>query len=386
MDNVYLMNGLDRHAVTLDNLISKEANDITVFTYNNYSLDPSYYPNEDKSWWDLHWKEAVKWITAGILFVVGIILAIIPCTSCIGITMLKTGFSYGISGLLMGGIISGIVAAIQGNDILNAISDGLINGFIDGFILGSITGLITGSIGLASNCFKIETLVLCEEGYKRIEDIKVGDKVYAYDEKTKDKALKKVVRLFKNKTKKWIHIFADKEEIICTGEHPFYIKGRGFVKAESIFEKEEVILYNGNTSIISKIEIEYLEKEEETYNFEVEDYHTYYVSKYGVLVHNRCVREDLYRGGDDFTAQLKDVRLTKNGMVKPTHGVSLNSNLDELSRFNKISKVDSIPDSLKIIQRGSKLNHFEIVPKTLMSFSDYNTALKKIVFHIIIGG
>ncbi len=153
MDNVYLMNGLDRHAVTLDNLISKEANDITVFTYNNYSLDPSYYPNEDKSWWDLHWKEAVKWITAGILFVVGIILAIIPCTSCIGITMLKTGFSYGISGLLMGGIISGIVAAIQGNDVYNAISDGLINGFIDGFILGSITGLITGSIGLASNCF-----------------------------------------------------------------------------------------------------------------------------------------------------------------------------------------------------------------------------------------
>ena len=36
MDNVYLMNGLDRHAVTLDNLISKEVNDITVFTYDDY--------------------------------------------------------------------------------------------------------------------------------------------------------------------------------------------------------------------------------------------------------------------------------------------------------------------------------------------------------------
>ena len=83
---------------------------------------------------------------------------------------------------------------------------------------------------------------------------------------------------------------------------------------------------------------------------------------------------------------MKDVRLTKNGMVKPTHGVSLNSHLDELSQFSKISKVDSIPDSMKMIQRGLKLNHFEIVQKNLISFSDYNSALKQIVFHVIIGG
>ena len=122
------------------------------------------------------------------------------------------------------------------------------------------------------------------------------------------------------------------------------------------------------------------------YNLNVLGYHTYVVGNGLFVVHNACVNDDLYRGGDDFTAQLKDVRLTKNGMVKPTHGVSLNSHLDELSQFSKISKVDSIPDSMKMIQRGLKLNHFEIVQKNLMSFSDYNSALKQIVFHVIIGG
>lgn len=63
--------------------------------------------------------------------------------------------------------------------------------------------------------------------------------------------------------------------------------------------------------------------------------------------------------------------------------ISLNKNINELSRFSKISKVDSIPDCLKIIQRGANPNHFEIVPKSLMSFSDYQAALNQIIFHII---
>lgn len=82
-------------------------------------------------------------------------------------------------------------------------------------------------------------------------------------------------------------------------------------------------------------------------------------------------------------AQLKDVKFIENDIIKTTHGISLNSNISELSRFSKISKVDSIPDCLKIIQRGVKPNHFEIVPKSPMSFSDYQEALKQIVFHII---
>ena len=43
---------------------------------------------------------------------------------------------------------------------------------------------------------------------------------------------------------------------------------------------------NGICAIIEKIEVEQLATPETTYNFEVEDFHTYYVSESNVLVHN----------------------------------------------------------------------------------------------------
>ena len=75
-------------------------------------------------------------------------------------------------------------------------------------------------------CFIAGTLVLCrdengEESYKPIEEIEVGDMVWAYDEETGESDWKPVVRLFRNKTKEWYHVFVEGEEIICTGGHPF---------------------------------------------------------------------------------------------------------------------------------------------------------------------
>lgn len=48
---------------------------------------------------------------------------------------------------------------------------------------------------------------------------------------------------------------------------------------------------NGICAIIEKIEVEQLATPETTYNFEVEDFHTYYVSESNVLVHNTCLKE-----------------------------------------------------------------------------------------------
>lgn len=49
-----------------------------------------------------------------------------------------------------------------------------------------------------------------------------------------------------------------------------------------------LVLSNGEYVIIEKIEHELLESPVLVYNFEVEDFHTYYVSELGVLVHNMC--------------------------------------------------------------------------------------------------
>ena len=47
-------------------------------------------------------------------------------------------------------------------------------------------------------------------------------------------------------------------------------------------------MLNGEYVVVEQVQHELLESPETTYNFEVEDFHTYYVGEKSVLVHNRC--------------------------------------------------------------------------------------------------
>lgn len=49
-----------------------------------------------------------------------------------------------------------------------------------------------------------------------------------------------------------------------------------------------MLLVNGEYVVVEKVQHELLENPVTVYNFQVEDYHTYYVSDSGVLVHNAC--------------------------------------------------------------------------------------------------
>ena len=127
-----------------------------------------------------------------------------------------------------------------------------------------------------------------------------------WDEKSGEQAYKPVVRLFRNETKEWSHVRINDEEIICTGGHPFYVlnaeasrkvvlyegtktdtKGK-WITAKELKVSDQVLLSDGSCGIIETIEVETLSTPETTYNFEVVDYHTYYVSDSKVLVHNMC--------------------------------------------------------------------------------------------------
>ena len=143
---------------------------------------------------------------------------------------------------------------------------------------------------IGGNCFKEGTKVLTKDGYKNIEDIQVGDEVLSYDEQTGLQDYKKVVHLFRGETKEWHHIFVNGEEIVCTGEHPFFVDGKGFVEAKYLTKEDSLVLSNGSIVKIDKIEREKLLKSQTKYNFEVEDFHTYYVTEKDVLVHNQCAK------------------------------------------------------------------------------------------------
>ena len=56
----------------------------------------------------------------------------------------------------------------------------------------------------------------------------------------------------------------------------------------------QVLLANGKYATIEVVETEELDTFETTYNFEVEDVHTYFVSSSNILVHNDCYIDELF--------------------------------------------------------------------------------------------
>lgn len=147
--------------------------------------------------------------------------------------------------------------------------------------------VLTGITG-EPHCFVAGTPVSTEEGQRAIEEVEAGDKVWAYNEETGEKGLKEVEEVFVSETDKLVHVETDKEEIVTTELHPFYVEGLGFVQAGCLQEGYELKCLDGGRETITGIRVEWLEEAITVYNFEVADYHTYYVGDGDVLVHNTC--------------------------------------------------------------------------------------------------
>ena len=76
------------------------------------------------------------------------------------------------------------------------------------------------------------------------------------------------------------------EEIITTETHQFYVNDRGFIKAGELAVGDELLDVNGNVLLVENFDVELIDEPVKVYNFQVEDFHTYHVSGFGVLVHN----------------------------------------------------------------------------------------------------
>ena len=92
---------------------------------------------------------------------------------------------------------------------------------------------------------------------------------------------------------------------------------------------------------------------------------------------------NVYRGGESLEVKPGEVRLGKDGLVQPTHGISLETDPSSLARFGGASKVESIPEELQIIQRGKRETHFEVVPKQPMTTDRFQEFVRQIVLEEI---
>ena len=135
-------------------------------------------------------------------------------------------------------------------------------------------------------CFVAGTMILTAMGLKAIETIQVGDQVIATNPDTFQTEEKTVVETYINKTTCIVKIIIQNEVICTTMNHPFYVKGQGFLAAGKLSMGDEIMNASGGSYPVECVELE--EKQETVYNFQVEDYHTYYVGENSVLVHNDC--------------------------------------------------------------------------------------------------
>ena len=65
------------------------------------------------------------------------------------------------------------------------------------------------------------------------------------------------------------------------------MEGIGFVQAGCLQEGYELVCLDGGKEVITDVRVEWLEEAITVYNFEVADYHTYFVGDGDVLVHNK---------------------------------------------------------------------------------------------------
>ena len=202
-----------------------------------------------------------------------------------------------------------------------------LEGAADGYMTGAITGFISG--GLSSNsCFVAGTAVLTSSGLVAIETVKSGDKVWATNPETGETVLKEVVQTFRNEASELIHVTVNGEEIVCTNEHPFYVPVKGWTAACELRAGDRLQLVNGEYVVVEQVQHEILESPVTVYNFEVADFHTYYVGDTGVLVHNKC-------GGDEWST----IRESSTAVNK-TKGMSVSQYRNYENTLTKLSKGD----------------------------------------------
>lgn len=159
-----------------------------------------------------------------------------------------------------------------------------------------------------SLCFEENTLVQTYDGDKAIKDIKRGDLVYSYNEKTMMREYKKVLssQLTNNSAEVLMVSFTNGKYVICTPNHKFAKgthkkKGDGYtdynveyVEAKNLKQGDRIPNNECRYNVVKSVR--YLENKMPVYDITVEDNHNFYVGDGdGILVHNCGLQVEQFR-------------------------------------------------------------------------------------------
>ena len=135
-------------------------------------------------------------------------------------------------------------------------------------------------------CFVAGTKVKTENGFKNIEDIKIGEKVYSFNLDNNEIELKEVLELIHSSAKDTYKMTIGGKTVEMTSKHQVYIVDKGWTRAYNIKIGDMMLSANGDKVKITNIEHIKYDEPIDTYNLTVEDNSNYFVTDIQVLVHN----------------------------------------------------------------------------------------------------
>ncbi|MGB8517133.1 MAG: polymorphic toxin-type HINT domain-containing protein [Gallionella sp.] len=164
-----------------------------------------------------------------------------------------------------------------------------------------------------STCFMAGTLVHTDYGVTEIEYLEVGSLVLSRSEITGEQCYRRVTKTFMHHGREIYHVIYATSDgkidaLLTTAEHQFWVKNIGWTEAVCLESGQQLeicdpdgrddvdrplghqqwlALSGGRWSakVVSVTKLSF--KAPIVYNFEVEDFHTYFVGVHGVLVHNK---------------------------------------------------------------------------------------------------
>ena len=145
---------------------------------------------------------------------------------------------------------------------------------------------ISESTGEYQYCFVAGTKVKTETGYKNIEDIKVGEKVYSYNLDNNELELKKVIGTIVSSTKDTYTITIANKKVEMSPKHQIYIVDKGWTRAYDVKKGDKMLTADNKVVEIENIEYKVYDKPIKTYNLTIEGNSNYFVTDIQVLVHN----------------------------------------------------------------------------------------------------
>ena len=149
-------------------------------------------------------------------------------------------------------------------------------------------------------CFAAGTLVRTDHGLRAIETVKLGDMVLSRDEKTGRTAFKPVIGKEPPTTEELYAVEVDvpagrrkdhRAVFRASAPHPWRTTDGRWVATTELRHGMRLVRADGKAAVVEWVRD--TRHKAITYNLEIADYHTYFVGRDGIWVHNAC---RFYRG------------------------------------------------------------------------------------------